>query len=226
MPMPGHGICRLPIDDQTSLTRGTWSPWAHPPHCITAENKTNKKKKKKKNRQQKLCAYVHDTFRGVGGLALLTTPVVASAATALLEDHDPRWLGLHHQQPPPPSGPPAYAVRAMPDGRGRGVVAVRDIAEGEVIMSDVPAFVRLLHMDRWGYGPVMAAMRDAGNKLPVPRRRRVMGMAASMGGEFLEDVFQTNSFQVTLGGVDHSALYPDIAVSLRLFSDLLVPVMI
>lgn len=108
---------------------------------------------------------------------------------------------------------PAYEVRDVP-GKGKGVVAAREIRGGEVFMVDHPALLV--------EGPLMAGMngpsrrgllRGAVAGLGDAARERVLGLARSGGGDELLDVFVTNGCGVDGFGTGYTGLFPEVAVS-------------
>jgi len=196
--------CPLPVDDTTNQ-HGSWAPWSYPPVCISASAPTH----------PKLCVYTLTDFRGAGSISILTTPEAAASSIANLDDSDIKWIdqakGGNVSRPAHPS---PCLVMNIP-GKGRGVVARRAIAEGEVLMAELPVMLRPLAFGEWpAEGQDLAQLlASAGNQMAEEERRLVMNMARSTGGNILDDIFNTNSFGVSFGGVEHSGLFPDTAVS-------------
>lgn len=198
-------LCPHTIDDESIFVTGTWEPWTYPPACIPA----------KKSTDPKLCTYTDTTFRGSNGLSILTTPEIAANSGNVLDDIDPQWLQQGGGNSKASLKPLGFTLKEI-HGKGKGVIANRIISSNEIIMTDLPVLLRPVTLEAWEYGPMCKLLANAGNRLPIHDRGRVMTMARSTGGKtnFLDDVMNTNSFAIQLGGQEHAGLYPDIAVSL------------
>ncbi|RYP04755.1 hypothetical protein DL765_010073 [Monosporascus sp. GIB2] len=221
-----HGLfgCPIAIDEETAGPRPVdWSPWTHPPECLTAgfdrKNGT------------KYCIYTNSAH-GHRGVSLITTPETAANIVELLDDFNPDFM-REQLDPYRSTSNRTYAVpirrdtgTELPESageqrsyeivdtpyKGKGVVATRRIKRGEVIMVDFaslvldlafPGSVRRLD----GYELLLKAV----GKLAEPER--VLGLARRRDHppNVVEDVLRTNSFQFELDGKPHMALYPDIA---------------
>ena len=196
--------CPPAIDDQDPLSSSSRSPWTSRPTCINSTDAT----------KPKLCAYLYEHFRGGdAGLSLLATPDVAASALDTLQDRDVRWVHHAMGRELKAATPPPCLVKTIP-GKGRGVVARRKILEGEVLMVEYPLFLRPLDFGRWPANgrDLLRLLNKGGNQLPVGDRWKLMNMARSGEGDMLDDLFNTNSFAVVVGGVEQSGIFPDVAV--------------
>ncbi|KAK0612237.1 hypothetical protein B0T14DRAFT_439291 [Immersiella caudata] len=184
-------LCPAPFLSSSSSSPSTWSPWTHPPHCISPGP---------------WCVYTNAAlpFLPVSdnnntGLSIITTPELAStlfdlpshplhkALSALPADN------LTHRLPTP------YEVRPVP-GKGLGVFATRRIPRGKVILIDYLALLATVaYPGEVGRDKVRELMQVGVERLGAPER--VRGLAGSKGGKLVveEDVLVTNAFELPLG---------------------------
>jgi len=196
--------CPPVIDDKTPGGPDGRGPWASQPTCINTTD----------GRRPKLCVYLRGNFRGgPGSISVVTTPETAAETAHLFEDQDRAWLRHAMGYELRAAEPPPCVVREVA-GKGRGVVARRDIGAGEIVMVEYPVFLRPLDFGQWPAKgrELLGLLSVGGNQLPVAERWKIMKMARSGTGDMLDDVFNTNSYAVAFGGADYSALFPDVAV--------------
>ncbi|RYP67269.1 hypothetical protein DL771_007358 [Monosporascus sp. 5C6A] len=224
-----HGLfgCPVAIDEETAGPRPIdWSPWTHPPVCLTAgyDRKDG----------TKYCIYTNSAY-GHSGVSLITTPDTAANIVELLDDFNPDFM-REQLDPYRSTSNRTYAVpirrdtgTGLPEStgkrrsyevvdipyKGKGVVATRRIKRGEVIMVDFASLV--LHLAFPGSVRRLDGyelLLKAAGQLAEPEK--VLGLARRRDHppNVVEDVLRTNSFQFELDDKPHMALYADIAVSL------------
>lgn len=221
-----HGLfgCPMAIDEETAGPRPVdWSPWTHPPECLTAgydpKNGT------------KYCIYTNSAH-GHRGVSLITTPDTAANIVEMLDDFNPDFM-REQLGPYRPTNNRTYAVpirrdtgAGLPESvgeqrsyevvdipyKGKGVIATQRIKRGEVIMVDFASLVLHLafpgsvrRLD--GYELLLKATRQ------LAEPERVLGLARRRDHppNVVEDVLRTNAFQFELDDKPHMALYADIA---------------
>ncbi|KAK6956121.1 hypothetical protein Daesc_001391 [Daldinia eschscholtzii] len=94
---------------------------------------------------------------------------------------------------------PAYVIKDVP-GKGKGLVAQRQIRKWEVVLVDYP--VMLAHMGLFDVvGPELRedVLERALRQLPEEQQSDILSLARSTGGETIEDILRTNIFDVPLG---------------------------
>ncbi|KAI1849819.1 hypothetical protein JX266_004768 [Neoarthrinium moseri] len=215
-----HGSYRmspLPLDDTTLDLPSSYSPWTHPPACLTSLLDSS----------EKYCIYTNDG-QGSNGVSIITRPSLAAASAAVLlneklSDHFAARAGRNdshlHLLPSALPGSPSssvpvelpYEIVNMP-GKGKGVLATRRIRKAEVLMLDhasllvaaaFPGSVRQVD----GY----EILHRAADQLRDPGRVLGLGRSSKGAADVLEDVIRTNSFAFDLGGEPHMAVYPEIS---------------
>ena len=206
LPDASSSHCPLLLDDLSRGPAGDWSPWSAKPFCLYPFVRT----------EPKYCLYTYHGFGGDGSsISLATSPETAAEAAALLEDPNPQW---YHGSPivPPPEGDPSppYIVTDIP-GRGKGIVATRDIRKGEVVITERAAMISMTPPRGISTKQLTSMSHKSVGRLPDAQKKRVSEMASMPGLDFLWGRFDTNAFGVDLAGnYDHRGLFPEIAVSI------------
>lgn len=226
----------LPLVDDTTPSH---EPWAYPPRC--AEPVPGSKKQLAKYCVYTYIAPDPNGDRGGrgggngnggapkvgggGGISVATTPYVAAEAAGIIAHFAPRWAsegssfhldpaGIAHPQPGTGRSQPQPAVEVRPiPGKGLGVVALRDIAENEIIFREAPYLVDISQqLDLRDPREEGLILQRSVSQLPARDRDRVWDMARSLGSsDILGDIMRTNVFGIVVAGVDHSGLYPAIS---------------
>ncbi|KAI0592925.1 hypothetical protein F4775DRAFT_598985 [Biscogniauxia sp. FL1348] len=194
--------CPLVVDDETSFERRSWHPWTFPPVCMKAENDTH----------SKLCTFTYANLRGEAGISILTTPEIAAAGMEVLEDIDLRLPAWERDHMHTASIPPPYEIKSI-EGKGLGVIASRQIHQGEIIMLQYPVVLRMIDIEPWKYQDVLTLLHRAAMQLPTKEKAAILSLARSRGGYIVDDIMNTNSYSVLLDGVAHQGLYVDVSVS-------------
>ncbi len=207
--------CAVATDDTANPP--SYTPWAHKPLCLDGRHKADK-----------LCVYTSPAFNEHTGLSLVTTPEIAASVASTVQQHSVTRRYAHHLLASKSRNAAAnlsYEIRDMP-GRGKGVVAIRNLARFEVIMVGFPALI--VHRDMlpplrqgaYGQGAMSTEERARlfQNALEqLPDQERVLGLARSMrvdGMHVAEDAVRTNAFGVSINKKGLRGLYPEVAVSL------------
>jgi len=192
------GFCNLPIDD-TTTTPAAYSPWTHRPVCdVSAKDPT-----------VKFCVYTNSRH-GRRGLSVLSKPEIAADNAGVLNE----FLGFAAGSTGVGAGEEGpFRVVDIP-GKGKGVVAVRDIKKYELIMADYSvllvdiAFASDVEAER-GYKLLATAV----GQLTDPEAVRTLEASNKLAKDHLENVMRTNAFHTMLGEDAHMALYPIVSVS-------------
>lgn len=212
---PDRQICGLLLDDENAQ-RQDWTPWSFPPVCIPPEGDDlwDGHTTATGSAPQKLCAYTVFSLRGGPGMSIVTTPEIASGIAATLQDPDIAWLERERGIPFAPSFPPSqlpYEIKTIP-GKGVGVIATAPISKRQVIMIETPILLELEDLEPWNIRGIFELLQHAAVRLPKVDRGRMLNLTRQGKAYIVQDVMKTNSFQVTVDGVPHSGLFPDIAV--------------
>ena len=222
------------MDDEEPGVIGPFVPWNYRPWCVqpTSHNETDAdtdgNNNKNKKRDPKLCVYTVTSLRGGAGMSIVTTPDVAASIANELQDPDIAWLEKERGVPFALSSPPhapssssskgkaAYRITEV-EGKGLGVLATREIKEGEILMFGPPILVRMAeYAVKWPSSGAFMSLQHASTRLPTREKELLLSLAKSGEGYIVDDVMNTNAFQMTVGdeAVEHSGLFPEIAVSL------------
>lgn len=203
--IPRHTICMPLVDDDIARKFKIWSPWSYPPVCVRSRDRSE---------TSKLCTYSIPSLRGGRGMSIITKPNIASGLASVLQDPDIAWLGKERGSPLVPDLDGAFEVREIP-GKGAGVIATRPIAEGQVVMMELPLIVRIGDPSPWNRPEALQVVQQAARGLLKQDQDRLIQMARQGKGYILDDIFKTNAFHVSVEGIAHTALYPEIAVRIR-----------
>lgn len=200
--------CPPPIDEESAIDTGTWEPWKCRPYCIEPLPGDAP--------GPQFCVYTFEPFRGDQGLSVITMPVLAASMVDALDDsvvppklrdHLPSSLAAEGSSP-------AYVIKDIP-GKGKGLVAQRQIRKWEVVLVDYP--VMLAHLGLFDVvGPELREdiLDRALRQLPEEQQGEILSLARSTGGETVEDILRTNIFGVELGiEIPHLGLLPIGSVS-------------
>lgn len=90
-------------------------------------------------------------------------------------------------------------------------------------MAETPIILRITDQQAWSAREIFSALSQASMRLPTRDKERLLeltrgesGGEGKKGGYVVDDVMRNNVFHVTVAGVDHTGLYPDVAVSLNM----------
>lgn len=203
LPRRDASICPLLVDDVTSSQTGEWKPWTLPPTCAYPLVKSG----------EKYCVFTYHGFRDGLSISLMTSPQTAADVVALLEDPNPQWYEPSPAVPAPEGDEvPPYVVVDVP-GRGKGVIATRDIRKGEVVIAE-PATMISMAPPRGILPRRLDILAHTGfENLAQAQKKRVSEMATLPGHDFVWGRFDTNAFSVYLAGrEDHRGLFPEVGV--------------
>ncbi|KAF6813170.1 hypothetical protein CMUS01_12894 [Colletotrichum musicola] len=203
------------LDPFIPATEGILSKeiWTHPPRCVSSKKSPAGKSK------PAYCLFTSAPLRGYSGISIITTPEIAADAfsSEALEDLYDFWRweeGVFNLGPIWDARGPSYAVKDIP-GKGKGVVARRDIGKGEVFMLDYP--VVLAHrglLDSLGPDYRQRFLTAAIEQLPEKARSKVMALARISADEanYAEDILTTNACGVFMGDTEsHIGLFPEVS---------------
>ncbi|KAF8526513.1 hypothetical protein BU17DRAFT_40324 [Hysterangium stoloniferum] len=154
------------------------------------------------------CVYSNSTFAGGRGISLITTPEMATYIAQMHAFTQPKSLKDINTVLNRP-----YVSQSIP-GRGVGLFATRTLHRGDKIFSHTP----LLIVHRTTFSTLEDSVRfemqnRAVDLLPDPSRELYLELYGQFGGDRVNDILFTNSFQVYFGedGVEHNAILPEAA---------------
>lgn len=188
------------MDDEVAGHSWDWHPWIYRPVCtkVSAQLPT------------KYCTYSHVGPRG-GGISFSTTPEVAAAAAIIIDDNE--WQKRRDASS-------ANINRSCEVGKtenmGKGAFSTRKIKRNEIIFEEYPFIVDLTEAHEMAGYQATQLLERAFIQLPKENRKRILNMARPTGtgrGHLIEDIMNTNAFEITVNEESHSALYPEIGVS-------------
>jgi len=200
--------CPSLIDNDTAPRAGRWPPWTNRPECMSSgENTTD----------AKFCLFTYSAFHGDRPISIITTPAVAADTASIVQESGVLWeaKGNSPGATIPADKDSTYEVRNLP-GKGKGVVARRRIQRGEVVMVDPVTMIVSLGYLRAFDEDQRSRLLDRAIEL-LPDGSIVMKLAADTGGHPVEDIFRTNSFEISLNDEPHLGIFAELAVRLLLF---------
>ncbi len=184
-------LCPLSIDEDAKTQPTNWAPWTHRPYCGGS----------------KYCVFTQANQ----SISVITTAETAvgkgsdfEAMIASRTTESP--LGYSRKDPP-------WEVMDI-QAKGKGVIARRHIARGELIMLD---FASLLVDSQLAESVSKEKRQDlvtrAVGQLPEPDKILSLSQSLGTGSTAVEAVLRTNSFDIRFGGVEYAALFPRVSVS-------------
>jgi len=213
--------CLPPIDDLTEAEgeKGpNYGPWTERPYCVYPRSVGSK---------QKFCVYSSSVFNDNAGVSIVTTPEAAASLADAVSNPIPAWHSTNHlarggELTAEQQAPLSYKIVSMP-GKGKGVIATRDIAQLEPIMVSFPAmFVDNEFLPRQEDEAPVESWRVFQRALhQLSDKNRFVKLATSRGDDvhIVEDVCRTNAFGLTILDRELKGLYPEIAVRSLVFCD-------
>ncbi|KAK0623700.1 hypothetical protein B0T14DRAFT_408283, partial [Immersiella caudata] len=193
--------CSTIVDDKTPDAPSR-SPWSYTPICVDPAETSDE--------TSKLCTYTVTSLRGGPGMSIITTPSIAAGLTSILQQPEIAWLEKQRGVPLAQDPRVAYEIKEIPN-KGYGVIATSLIPKDGVVMVELPYMLKISDPSPWNHKGALALMQQAAKRLSSRDQSRLLQMARQDKGYVLDDIFRTNSFRVSVEGVGHSALYPEIA---------------
>lgn len=194
-------------------------PWTHKMLCVSKKLKEEDRKNPHKIPEipRIHCLHSSDLFGGGHGTSIITTSEAASNLIAGDAMEDRPWYGSSKKRVFAP-GPivskegPAYTTKQYP-GKGMGVMALRKIEQGEILMLDLPALiVGKQFLEDIEPRLRRRMLRRAVAQLPKNTQEMVAKLGRSTGGEVIDDILGTNSCSFSLGEREmHLGLFPEVA---------------
>jgi hypothetical protein len=197
--------CSEIVDDKTPDAPSR-SPWSYTPICVDPVETSDE--------TSKLCTFTVTSLRGGPGLSIITKPSIAAGLTSMLQQPEISWLEKQRGIPFVQDPRVAYEIKQIPN-KGYGVIATSLIPKDSVVMLELPYMLKISDPSPWNHKGALALMQQAARRLSSKDQSRLLQMARQDKGYILDDIFRTNSFRVSVEGVGHSAMYPEIAVSLQ-----------
>ncbi|KAJ9302063.1 hypothetical protein DTO271G3_929 [Paecilomyces variotii] len=179
--------------DGANTTIATFGPWSFKPSCTEFIPSI----------QSELCVYTDRSFADNRGISIFTTPQIADEFVRLRPFRDPAILaGINN-----PEGP--WHPQNLP-GRGIGLLAKTRIDPGERLMAYTPLLI--MHQHHQISIPVREKfLRLAIEQLPDASKEQYLRLATIYGNlsVIVQDVIQTNAFEMQVGGEMHLAIFPE-----------------
>ena len=185
---PVHGNLEMPIGALTS-------PWTHPTRCAKAND-------------SEVCVFTNSNFGNGRGLSILANPKDVA---------DIDWIELFTKSSSPDGLNRAEGFKeTLIPGKGMGLVAERNIAKGELLMSWTPLLVE--HGTAYALDPkVLGELRDvAVERMNKEQQTVFLSQHRQWGGHHASDIMVTNSFLFgSFGGLPGgtTANFPEVSVS-------------
>lgn len=108
---------------------------------------------------------------------------------------------------------PVWEVRDI-EGKGKGVVAIRKIARGEVFMVDYASVLADVKFPVKVNRKIGRKLLDSAvDRLPDPQKILALGKSSNSKAPASEDVLRTNTFSTTVDGIEYMVLFPTVSVS-------------
>jgi hypothetical protein len=162
-----------------------------------------------------LCLYTSLTFSRGRGISIITTPSIARTLATKAAWAQPSILDDVNVERAPP-----YEARSLP-GRGIGLIMNTTLQRGDRIFSHTPAIV-INHdaFDDISEADRLPLQKRAVEALPKHTRDLFMALCGHFGGDLIDDIINTNSFEVELGEDEesHSVVLPETSVCYSTFN--------
>ncbi|KAK3320430.1 hypothetical protein B0T19DRAFT_403081 [Cercophora scortea] len=194
---------------------GRWAPWTHRPFCADKDNKNCVFT----SAPTGLTGKTHNT-----GVSIIADPYSALKSFDLLVSHRLSTTGTNNASTVTTA---PYEVRDIP-GKGKGLVATRSIAKGQVIMADAAAIIVDGDVERRATPEqFQALMQRAIEQVPPQRAEQILALStnpttASSAHRQHVDIFRNNAYGMTVGEKSYSVMYPGVAPSNEAISSALL----
>ncbi|KAL2118828.1 hypothetical protein VTJ04DRAFT_5787 [Mycothermus thermophilus] len=198
--------------DSNILNPSAWHPWTHQPACIFISSPDSDAAS-----NPPYCVFTSgaspapNQHRPGGGFSVITTPDEASSALNPLR----HALDAPFFAPEKLVLPRPYVVKDIP-GKGKGAVATRKIEKGKALLVDpVRVLAAVGYPSHVSRKSVRWLLKEAVERLAEPSQ--VLGLSRkgtadeTDTGAVVEDILKTNTFGVSVGGVDYMALFVDLS---------------
>lgn len=208
IPLAHEDVCYSPLRAESTNIR----PWTSENGCIEVQIVTYEGEEEM-HKLEKFCSYTDAEFAG-RGIALITTPKVAAFLRANNSAFaDPQVLeGANIEKNPP------YFSKAL-QGRGIGLIVNRTLQRGDMIFRYTPIIIinkRTFEVSLQDTPARLQLQQEAIQTLSQNTRDSFMALHGQFGGDDpVEDIVNTNTFQVPLGEDDevHYLLIPQVSAS-------------
>ncbi|KAJ9501435.1 hypothetical protein H2202_003229 [Exophiala xenobiotica] len=187
----------LSQEDTISVSPESFHPWSFKPVCTEHFEALN----------GPLCVYTNATFSNGRGISIFTTLKISKDFAASLPFHDPSALSDHDINPS--EGERPWYVQDIP-GKGKGVVAKRDLHRGDRITAFTPYL--LVHMEsELSIDEREKFLAIAVDQLPAASQEHYFSLATiwDEAGYEVQDVVKANGFEMQVGGQMHVAVFPE-----------------
>jgi len=203
--LPRNAICP-PISKNSPAERSNdWAPWTRKPLCVRAHNAHDKT----------YCTFSSSSFRRGQGINIITTLEGAADVTSAI--HDPYFSWIPGIQSADPAivdrhENSTWEIQDMQE-KGKGVIALRDIQPGEVIIVDYPVLAVLSTFKQDIEGRQWRKLIErAVESLPEPSL--LFNLAHTSGGEIVDDVIRTNNYGVAFDDHQYMGIFPKVSVGI------------
>ena len=153
-----------------------------------------------------LCIYVYPSFYNNRGLAIFTTPSLATEFTQRAKAIDSELTS--RPDPALNKHSPDYVVTPLPN-RGLGAIATTSIPIGTPLTKTTP--ILIVHSDNTPTFDREKFLRLAVSLLPADTRSAFNGLARIYNDPRVthQDAIKANSFAIDIAGVQHLAVFPE-----------------
>ncbi len=182
----------IPSVDVESLS----DPWSHEVVCTQSIEAIN----------GPLCIYTCAAFASGRGISLLTTPAIAEKALNLAPFRDADSIADVNKDSSPP-----WRTANLP-GRGTGLLATRELRFGDRITAHTPVLAVLGSVASFIAAPDLEYLLGlAVEQLPQTSQDKLLSLSRNLESDEyrIQDIMQTNAFEVQIGGEMHLVIYPE-----------------
>ncbi|KAH7070129.1 hypothetical protein FB567DRAFT_564860 [Paraphoma chrysanthemicola] len=191
----GGALALSSKDSRVTASRTPDFPWTFWPECFTNE----------KN-EEPYCVFSHEGFASGRGIFILTQKEFAWAMLEKPAFTTPSVLDNINKFDNPP-----FEQHDFP-GKGRGLVANKTLHRGDQIFASTPILIS--DTDSWSLDNAerLALLYRGVETLPPKSQSRFWALMGHFEDDPVDDRINTNNFDVTIDGISHSALFPEIAM--------------
>jgi hypothetical protein len=182
-----------------------FAPWSYRPHCIEPVLQ--------ELYSSEWCVFTDTTFRGGRGISIVTTPETAAQIVPSLDD----TIAYEKDQTQAPTSKKDKYVKVKEiKGKGKGMLAKRDINKWDIVVRDYAMlivngdFFHVLDEDEQ-----TELKKVAVDQLPKRARKQFYDLSHTMPKyDLIENILRTNILAIELAGNEtHYALFPYYSVS-------------
>ncbi|KAJ4376394.1 hypothetical protein N0V83_001677 [Neocucurbitaria cava] len=182
-------------ESRTSASQIRDFPWTFRPECFSNENTT-----------EPFCVFSDQTFASGRGIFIVGTETLAYSMLEKDAFRRPEVLDRMNKY-----DNPSFEQHEFP-GKGRGLVANKTLHRGDQIFASTPLLITDPDIYQLSTSERLALLYRGVETLPPASQASFWELMGHYDGDPVDDRINTNNFELSINGISHSGLFPEIAM--------------